>query len=57
VRVQREGFLVIDVWESEEAFAKFGEILGPVLGRVGLQPVPGIRKVYRVLGAGQVPAA
>jgi hypothetical protein len=44
-----DGFLVIDVWESEEAFAKFGEVLGPVLGQVNLQPTPDIRRVHRVI--------
>ncbi len=39
------GFGVFDVWESEEAFAKFGEVLGPVLTRLGLAGDP---KIYRV---------
>jgi len=45
-----DGFLVVDVWESEAAFAKFGEVLGPVLGQVGLQPAPDVRKIYRIIG-------
>jgi hypothetical protein len=43
------GFQVIDVWESEEAFAKFGEVLGPVLGQVNLQPAPDVRRIYRII--------
>jgi hypothetical protein len=41
------GFLVIDVWELPEAFARFGEVLGPVLGQVNLQPTPDIRQIHR----------
>ncbi len=29
------GWRVVDVWESEEAFQRFGEVLGPVLEEVG----------------------
>ncbi len=29
------GFRVVDVWESEEAFQRFGETIGPVLQEVG----------------------
>jgi hypothetical protein len=34
------GFRVVDVWESEEACNKFGEILGPVLQEVGITDQP-----------------
>jgi hypothetical protein len=43
------GFLVIDVWESAEAFARFGEVLGPVLGQVNLQPAPDVRQLHRII--------
>lgn len=43
------GFLVVDIWESEDAFARFGEALGPVLDKVGLHPVPDVRAVYRII--------
>jgi hypothetical protein len=39
------GFLVIDVWELPEAFARFGE----VLGQVNLQPTPDIRQIHRII--------
>ncbi len=29
-----DGWRVVDVWESEEAFRRFGEVLGPVLEEV-----------------------
>ncbi|MDI1461218.1 hypothetical protein QEZ54_09590 [Catellatospora sp. KI3] len=30
------GFRVVDVWESEEACQRFGEILKPILAEVGV---------------------
>lgn len=30
------GWLVVDVWESEEAFRQFGETLVPILREIGL---------------------
>jgi len=39
------GFLVIDVWESPEAFARFGE----ALGQVNLQPTPDVRQIHRII--------
>jgi len=47
-----DGFLVIDVWESEEAFARFGEVLGPMLAQVNLQPTPDVRRIYRIIAQG-----
>ena len=34
------GFRVIDVWESEEAFGRFGETLVPILREVGVEGDP-----------------
>ena len=39
------GWGVVDVWDSEEAFAKFGDVLGPTLQRLGLSGEP---KVYQL---------
>ena len=36
------GFRVVDVWESEEAFRKFGEKLTPILQEVGIEGEPEI---------------
>ena len=36
------GFRVVDVWESEEAANRFGTILGPILGDVGVTDMPEI---------------
>lgn len=37
---QGNDWVVVDVWESEEAFNKFGEILMPILGKLGVNLVP-----------------
>ena len=34
------GWRVVDVWESEEAFRKFGEELVPVMQKVGFPEAP-----------------
>lgn len=44
-----DGFLVIDIWESEDAFARFGQVLGPVLAQVNLHPTPDVRAIHRVI--------
>lgn len=50
-----QGFLVVDIWESEDAFARFGQALGPVLDKVDLHPVPDVRVVHReIAGAPSV---
>ena len=41
---------VTDVWESEESFAAFGEIMVPILIKNGGTPVPPtVRSVYNVI--------
>jgi hypothetical protein len=36
----KSGFRVVDVWESEEAFGRFAERLGPILEEIGVQGGP-----------------
>jgi hypothetical protein len=36
------GFRVVDVWESEESFNKFGQVLMPILQKVGVNVEPEI---------------
>ena len=36
---QGNNMVVVDVWESEEAFNKFGEVLMPIFIKVGVVPV------------------
>ncbi len=35
-----QGFRVVDVWETEEACNRFGEILQPILQEVGIDDPP-----------------
>ena len=35
-----DGWFVVDVWESEEALQRFGEILGPIVAKMGFTPTP-----------------
>lgn len=44
-----DGWTVVDVWKSEESFAKFGEILGPTLQKLGLQVEPKIYPVHNTM--------
>ena len=37
---QGNNWVVVDVWESEELFNKFGETLMPILKKVGVTQVP-----------------
>jgi hypothetical protein len=43
------GFRVIDVWESMEAFERFGEHLMPLLQDLGVQGAPDIRPTHTVV--------
>jgi hypothetical protein len=41
---------VLDVWESQETFNAFGQILMPILQRVGVDPgQPDIAEVYNTI--------
>ena len=35
-----DGFRVVDVWESEDAFNAFGEHLGPIMEEIGVSDPP-----------------
>jgi hypothetical protein len=45
------GFRVVDVWESEEAFRRFGETLMPVLREVGVQGQPEVYPAHTLVSA------
>jgi hypothetical protein len=43
------GMMVVDIWESAEAFAEFGKTLGPIMAKVGANlPDPKIIPAYYV---------
>ena len=41
-----DGWMVVDVWESEEAFQRFGEVIVPVLQEIGIPGEPRIIPVH-----------
>ncbi len=41
-----QGFRVVDVWESEDACNRFGEVLGPILKEVGVDDQPEICEAH-----------
>ena len=43
---QDNNLVVIDVWESQEEFAKFGETLGPIMAKNGIEGQPTITPVH-----------
>lgn len=40
------GFRVVDVWESEAAFRRFGETLGPILAGLGIEGPPEVYEAH-----------
>jgi thiamine pyrophosphate-dependent acetolactate synthase large subunit-like protein len=46
-----EGFRVVDVWESEDAVRRFGEMLGPVLADLGVDAQPEIYPAHTFVSA------
>jgi hypothetical protein len=45
------GFRVVDVWESEVAAGKFGELLMPILQEVGVTDLPEIYPAHTLVSA------
>jgi hypothetical protein len=45
------GFRVVDVWESEEAFRAFGETLIPVLREIGVEGEPEVYPAHTFVAA------
>ena len=41
-----EGWRIVDVWESEEAFQRFGEVIGPILQEVGFPGEPRVSPLH-----------
>jgi hypothetical protein len=46
-----KGFRVVDVWESEDAFRRFGEKLMPILQAVGVAGEPEIYQAHTFVSA------
>jgi hypothetical protein len=47
----KSGFRVVDVWESEEAFARFGETLMPILQDLGIEGEPEVYSAHTFVSA------
>jgi len=45
------GFRVVDVWESEDAMKRFGEVLMPVLQDIGVEGEPEIYPAHTFVSA------
>ena len=49
-----EGFMVVDVWDSPEAFERFGqEVIGPVIGQLGLDLTPEVAPLHNQMPIGR----
>jgi hypothetical protein len=46
-----KGFRVVDVWESEEAFRRFGEKLMPIMKEIGVEGAPRIYPAHAFVSA------
>jgi hypothetical protein len=46
-----QGFRVVDVWESEDACNRFGEVLEPILKEVGVEVQPEIYEAHTFVSA------
>ena len=44
-----DGWFVVDVWESQEQFDKFGEVLVPTLQAAGVTATPVVRSVHNLI--------
>ncbi|HWC38945.1 MAG TPA: hypothetical protein VG476_10465 [Acidimicrobiales bacterium] len=45
------GFRVVDVWESEESFRRFGDTLMPILQELGINVQPDIYPAHAFVSA------
>lgn len=45
------GFRVVDVWESEDAFRRFGETLMPILQEIGVEGQPEVYPAHTFVSA------
>ena len=44
-----DGWFVVDVWESQEQFDRFGEVLLPTLLAAGVTVTPEVRPVHNII--------
>lgn len=46
-----DGFRVVDLWESEEAAGRFGQILVPILQEIGVTDLPEVYPAHTFVSA------
>jgi hypothetical protein len=46
-----QGFRVVDVWQSDDACNRFGEVLAPILQEVGVDDEPEIYQAHTFVSA------
>ena len=47
----RTGFRVVDLWESEDAATKFGQIVMPILQEIGVTDMPEVYPAHTFVSA------
>jgi hypothetical protein len=47
----QDGFRVVDVWESDDAFRRFGETLMPILQEIGAEGEPEVYPAHTFVSA------
>ena len=47
----KDGFRVVDLWESEEAAGRFGTIMVPILQEIGVTDMPEIYPAHTFVSA------
>ena len=47
----KDGFRVVDLWESEEAAGRFGAIMVPILQEIGVTDMPEIYPAHTFVSA------
>ena len=45
------GFRVVDVWTSQDAFQRFGEVLMPIMSEVGVEGAPEVYETHAFVTA------
>ena len=44
-----DGWFVVDVWESQEHFDRFGDVLIPALDAAGVTAKPEVRPIHNII--------
>ena len=46
-----QSLMVVDLWESQEDFAAFGDVLAPILEDLGIEAEPGMLELHNSITA------